>query len=289
MAIHERRVAAETDPFNAKIPIEIPFGETGLMLQFSLKPPEYNRVCLLLLKRSLVPSQQLSGVTTFIAFQPPPCEVAELKHSKEQNIPEEFLQIYTRYYPVVKKFFSVKLRNTYDNPDDYTQKVFLRVIKHLADFKPDEDQSMLEITVKGEVITSVHKRWILTIARNFLKNTYRDMGRVREETISDLMIEGEDASQEEVFARLSISTDDLPDTEETNPFLLMYVLNNVLPTLTDIQRAIFWLKIVESFKNKEIGEVFDMTEGAIKTAYSRIMKLIRSETKEINGSVITTD
>ena len=136
-----------------------------------------------------------------------------------------------------------KMVINHEDADDLTQETFIKVFKSLSSFKED-----------SQLFT-----WIYRIATNnclsFLKKKKRRNILRFSSLESDLM--------ERVASNYSGDTAD-PE----------YLLQKALATLPEKQRMIFNMKYFEDLKFKEISEILETSQGALKASYHHAVKKI---------------
>lgn len=131
--------------------------------------------------------------------------------------------------------------------EDLTSRVFLRALKHIEEY---ED--------RGYPFSA----WLYRIAHNLVVNWYRDRDRSQEIPLADQF--PPPAVEDKVEQRLA--------REDKRHELLKKVRE-----LPEDRQQLIILKHVEGLTNREIGEVMDRTEGAIKALYHRTLVSLRDE------------
>jgi RNA polymerase sigma-70 factor (ECF subfamily) len=125
--------------------------------------------------------------------------------------------------------------------EDIMQEVYLTVVEKINYYK----------------MGSNFLTWILTISRNKAIDYYR---RNKKETLID-------PSKEYNFPTTN------PNGEQS------LLINEVLDLLTDTERSIFMLKVVENLKHREISKILNLPLGTVIWHYNKAVKKV-NQTKE---------
>ncbi|MDQ2929819.1 MAG: RNA polymerase sigma factor [Gemmatimonadota bacterium] len=135
-----------------------------------------------------------------------------------------------------------------DEVEEVVQDTFVRAFGSLDSFR-------------GE---SSFRTWLLTIARNLLRDRQRGRKRAKMhvEIQDDDIISSSDALEETVAA----------ETEER--------LRCAVETLSPMQRSIFTLRVTEGLSYREIAIAVGSTEGAARVHYHNAMRAIREKIDE---------
>lgn len=150
-----------------------------------------------------------------------------------------FLQFYKKYKNKIFTYFLYRLNFNRDFAEDMTSEVFLKALEHFDDF--DASRSF--------------QSWIYAIAKNHLINYYRIANREVE------LIQAENISDR--FEEKFIANLELRKTIEK-----IYCLD-------DYCREVLLLRFVDGLDNKEIADVLNKDEGAVRTQISRAMKIFK--------------
>ncbi len=142
-----------------------------------------------------------------------------------------------------------KMVVSHEDADDVLQLVFIKVFKGFKNFKGDSKLSTwLYRICYNESITFLNKR-----AKEFRISSEELLQRMTENLEADVYFSGDE---------------------------IQLSLQKSLATLPDRQREIFNLRYFDDLKFKEIAEILDLTEGAVKSSYhiaSNKLKLILIE------------
>ena len=135
-----------------------------------------------------------------------------------------------------------------DEVEEVVQDTFVRAFGSLDSFR-------------GE---STFRTWLLTIARNLLRDRQRGRKRAKlqVEIRDDVLVSSSDALERTVAA----------ETEQR--------MRDAVETLSPMQRAIFTLRVTEGLSYKEIAIAVGSTEGAARVHYHNAMRVIREKIDE---------
>lgn len=159
---------------------------------------------------------------------------------------DAFGQLYERYADKIYNYVYYRTGNAAD-AEDLTARVFMRAMKHIANY---DDRGV------------PFSAWLYRIAHNLVANWYRDRSR-----------------------RKIMSLDDVSqwNFHEEGPESLAQFLEDREALLATIRRLpaerqeLLILKFVERLSNKEIGDIMDRSEGAVKSLYHRTLLFLREE------------
>jgi RNA polymerase sigma-70 factor (ECF subfamily) len=159
---------------------------------------------------------------------------------------DAFGQLYERYADKIYNYVYYRTGNPAD-AEDLTARVFMRAMKHISSY---DDRGV------------PFSAWLYRIAHNLVANWYRDRSR-----------------------RKIMSLDDVSqwNFHEEGPESLAQFLEDREALLATIRRLpadrqeLLILKFVERLSNKEIGDIMDRSEGAIKSLYHRTLLFLREE------------
>ena len=131
--------------------------------------------------------------------------------------------------------------------EDFTTLVFIRALGHIENYKDH-----------GYPFSA----WLYRIAHNLVVNWYRDKDKIDEIPLDDKFpLPFKDDHVE----------DRLQKTEEETDLL------EIIRELSEDRQQVLILKFVEGLSNREIGEIMERTEGAIKALYHRTLVSLRDE------------
>ena len=158
-----------------------------------------------------------------------------------QNQSIAFAQVYDLYIGQIYGYLFNRVQNR-QIAEDLTSEVFLKALKAFDRFDPNR--------------ASV-KTWLYQIARNHLIDYYR----TRKVT--------EDIEQVE------LASENLQMDSELENTLNLEKLRKLLSELPEESRELITLRIWDELSYKEIAEVTGKNEGALKVAFSRVLKQLQ--------------
>lgn len=154
---------------------------------------------------------------------------------------------------IYKKFYgylmAVAIRYMKDEmeAEDVVNESFIKIFKNLKKFTFDEDERIVEKTIKS---------WMARIT----VNTSIDKLRVRKETFAIEDLNDGDMLTHAVSLSTKLEEDDI------------LILLNALPI---IQKTIFCLYEIEGFSHEEIGSILDIPESTSRTYLTRAKSRLR--------------
>jgi len=153
-----------------------------------------------------------------------------------------FRQLVTTYQ---QRLYQVIRRqvNSHDDADDVLQNTFIKVFRHIDGF---ENRSGLFT-------------WIYRIASNEVINHLHREKRHRVEEITD---------HEQQRAEAYVDTDDIPA-----------ILEHIILKLPERQQMVFRMRYYDELSYKEMAEMLNLTEGALKASYHHAVRKIEEEIK----------
>lgn len=159
---------------------------------------------------------------------------------------QAFGKLYEKYIDAIYNYVYYRTSNQKE-AEDLTSRVFLRALKHITRY---ED--------RGYPFSA----WLYRIAHNLVVNWYRDRDRKEEIPLEDQY--PPPAVKDETEKQL---------TKENRRENLLEIVRE----LPDDRQQLLILKHVEGLTNREIGEIMDRTEGAVKALYHRTLVALRDE------------
>lgn len=165
--------------------------------------------------------------------------------TRAQNNPGSFAPLYDYYFPKIYNYIYHRVQNT-QLAEDLVSETFYKALANIKQFK-----------WQGRSFSS----WLYTIARNQVIDQYR-----RQEP---LLL---DESQNELKAPAANNPEERVLGEITKEELF-----NAIKTLTPDQQDALLLRFQEDLKIKEIAQVLDKNEGAIKALLFRGLKNLRKK------------
>jgi RNA polymerase sigma-70 factor (ECF subfamily) len=180
--------------------------------------------------------------------------MARLGDGDEQALAE----LVRRYQNDVFRFCLHYLKNV-ETARELTQETFLRI--YAARDRFDVDRSF--------------KPWMLCIARNLSLNELKKKRSVRMESIEEYASTARDDD-----GGLTLAADDGP-AEKAIAQERAAALLNVLKTLPLEAQEIVSLRFFDRRSAREIAEIIESTEGAVRTRLHRILRQLRNECKDL--------
>lgn len=152
----------------------------------------------------------------------------------------KFRKFYNQHLDQVYRYIYFRVGGKQQVAEDLTSDVFFKALEHMETI--DEEKSPTA--------------WIYTVARNRLKNYYRDSKQETDiDTLQDTLDDG--VNLEEVLHR------------ET-------VVSDLLDKLSQEDRRVIWMKYIEGFSYKEIASILKKAPGAVRVSAHRAIKKLRT-------------
>ncbi len=170
-----------------------------------------------------------------------PQEQALIASAKEGNA-QAFGELYDRYIKSIYDFIYYKTWHK-ETAEDLTSQTFFKALRQLASYAPK----------KAEFST-----WLYSIARNTVIDHYRT-NRPQDPIEDALALSSQGETDIRLDARLKLEK-----------------VKEALARLTPMQREIILLRVWQEKSHEEIAAITGKTESAVKMAYSRAIKQLRS-------------
>ncbi len=161
-----------------------------------------------------------------------------------------FTKVYRQLHPVVYAFISRRIRSRADT-EDLTARVFERFVTRLDQFDPS----------RGPI-----RAWVLTIARNAV------IDELRKKTPDAIASE----SLDEQLADASLLPSRALEQDETAAQVRRLLADTPART-----REILALRYADGLRNKEIAELLDMSEAAVKQRISRVLRGLKQRSGDL--------
>lgn len=155
-----------------------------------------------------------------------------------------FGRLYRALHPLVWRYVSRRITSQAD-VEDLVARVFARVVEHLHRFDPE----------RGNV-----RAWVLGIARNAVIDHFR-AHRV-----------GDDADAVERLADAAVDPARALEDDERDARL-----RRLLADYPPAVREMFSLRFADGLRLREIAELMDVSEAAIKQRFSRTLREMRTK------------
>lgn len=161
------------------------------------------------------------------------------------NTPEQFQQLYGRYYKVMM-LYALKMTDDRDAAEDLVQSVFLALWENRETFNDEAAvRSYLYLTVRRRIIDQVRHARVEGKYKNFVLKGAGDVSTAEED---------EEVFTNEVYRRLFDAINELPPR----------------------QRELFLL-YMQGKKNAEIAQVMNITVETIRVQKKRALKTLREK------------
>lgn len=168
---------------------------------------------------------------------------AILQLTRQAHTREEGYRQLVRAYQ--QKLYQVIRRQTHSHEDanDVMQNTFLKVFRHLDGFEG-----------RSELFT-----WIYRIAQNELNNLFRRNAKMKLVTLDQ---------QPEMREEPMLNSDEL-----------LVSLEKVVSSLPERQQMVFRMRYYDELSYKQMAEILQVTEGALKASFHHAVKKIEEEFK----------
>ncbi len=157
---------------------------------------------------------------------------------------DAFAELYKYYLAPIFRFIFFRVRN-YSDAEDLTQTVFLKAWNSILDYQQKDAH---------------FSSWLYTIARNALADFWKKKREVTVEVLDDVPYQEKRGD----------------DNEEN-----IKLIEKVIELLTEDQQELIILKFIQDLSNREIAEIMNKSEEAIRQIQSRAIKKIRENLKDI--------
>lgn len=170
-------------------------------------------------------------------------------NGNDHNGAIDFDSVYKTYFLKIYRYIN-RHTDTEEDAEDLAEEVFISVYRNLHNFDPG----------RAKIET-----WIFVIAKNRLKNYYRDK-KVH------LSLDDENSYNEPVDP---VTPDDCLYMEEKRN-----LVTRLLATLQPIDRQIVILSYYKEMTSDQIAEVVGLTAGNVRVRLSRALKAMRARAEE---------
>jgi len=164
-----------------------------------------------------------------------------IKLKKGENNRKDLEEVYNRFYEKIYSFIFLKTQNE-SKSEDLTGEVFIKFIDYVKEHDVDNVNALLYKIARNLIIDDVRKK--------------------KEDLIGDDV--------------LNTITD---NTENKLDLISNEQLMEVISSLTDDYRDVIVMYYINDMTIREIADVFNKTEGAIRTMLSRAIKALKKELK----------
>lgn len=193
--------------------------------------------------RNKVREENKTQVTTAVTYEP--SNIVSLVESAANGNFEAFGELYHIYLDRIYRYVFHQV-NDKMTAEDITEEVFLKAWKAIRSCKGKSD---------------TFSSWLYRIAHNHLINTIHSLQRctsVENEKLTEIS-----------DPKLEIETG-----------LERQELLKVITSLPQNQRQVIILKFIEGLDNREIGQVMDKSEGAIRVLQMRALTALRQKLED---------
>lgn len=152
------------------------------------------------------------------------------------------IDIYEWYRPRILRFMHYRIRNR-DAAENLTTEVFLRMLKHLPDFRFQN---------------SSFQAWLFQIARNLVVDDFRRQSIRDHEPIDEAM-----------------ETDEAPPEEIAHGRMQCDELRKALLELTEGQLDVIALRFIVGLSIADVARTLEKSESAVKSLQARGLKSLR--------------
>ncbi len=175
--------------------------------------------------------------------------IEKIVKKSQRGDENSFAEIFDIFYEKIFKY--IKFRVDQNEVDDLVGEVFLKTVKNLKKYKPQE--------------RSTFGSWIYRIAHNVVIDFYR-----KKQEFLGIDIDSED---EEYSIQL---VDDSPGPDKIMEQKIEFEkIQKVLNKLSATNREIIELKFMEDFSNFEIAQITGKSEGNIRIIQLRALRELR--------------
>ena len=164
--------------------------------------------------------------------------------------PEAFGLLYQQYVERIYSYIYYRVSNHHD-AEDLTARTFQQALRHIGRY-----------VNKGVPFSA----WLYRIAHNIVANWHRAHSRHRFISLDDLVM---------TSSRSKSAPDAITERNEERAALL-----RAIRQLSDDRQRLLILKFTERLSNREIGQIMERTEGAIKSLYHRTLLALREELEQ---------
>jgi RNA polymerase sigma-70 factor (ECF subfamily) len=170
---------------------------------------------------------------------------------RAQCDPQAFGELYERYVDQIYAYLYYRTSSTWE-AQDLTERVFLRAMEHLPKY-----------SFRGAPFSA----WLYRIAHNLVANWHRDARRRKIVSLEDALERSSSHDPEEDAVR----------AEE------YATVREAVRRLSQERQNLLVLKMVNELSNREIAQILDKTEGAVKALFHRTMVALEEEILAITG------
>lgn len=157
-----------------------------------------------------------------------------------------FQVLFEKYKDKIFRFIFSVYEKDISKAEDYTQEVFIRIIRNRTSFNPSMNFSS----------------WLYTIARNFCLNQIRDNKNFLEIQLN-----------EEINIKTAGAMKNASELMENQE--LETVIQHAISSLPENLKVIFVMREIEGFPHSQIAEILNIKEGNVRTLLHRAKKTLK--------------
>lgn len=178
-------------------------------------------------------------------------EIVALIRGAQRNDREAFDRLYALYADRIFRYLYYRLGDR-QQAEDLAADVFVRLLEKVHTFRPGP---------KDQV--AIFSGWLYRIAHNLLVDHLRKQARGKQEPLDEM----------------PLSHSQTPDLA-VEAALQWEQLRSVLPHLTDDQQRVILFRFLEGMRTKEVADIMNKTEGAIKALQHRALSTLQRHLRE---------
>lgn len=173
---------------------------------------------------------------------------------KAENDPEHFEKLYNYFFPKIYNYIYYRVNDRL-LAEDLVSDIFIKVINNISNCKNKKQ----------------FQSWLFTIARNHLIDFYRKNKTRHENEASE--------NQLDSYYQYTLKTNYKYDNPETTLVqkLDQEEISKLIKNLSPQQQDVIILRFFEELKLKEIAEIMNKNEGAVKGLLYRGIKALTAE------------
>ncbi len=146
----------------------------------------------------------------------------------------------------------------YENAEDLTQEVFLRVYKNIKNYRPEKSQ---------------FRTWIYRIASNLCKNELRNRKRRAKIFIEDVNFEYE--GEQDIMQNVQSDSESMLHRLEN--YELKKIISRNISSLPEKYRVVLILRDIQNLPYEEISKIIDKPVGTVKSRLNRARLMLREK------------
>lgn len=168
------------------------------------------------------------------------------------------IELWNRYETGVRRLCEYKLKSNPNDIEDVVSETFLILCKAIED----------EVEIKN------YGGWIYAVANNLIKQLYEKNNDEKE-----ILVSFSESDEEFYDIKVGYDLEDKLISDEEIEELKEEIINSLSPS----EKTIIRLFHEEKIKMKEIAEVLNISESAVKQKHYRTVRKIKKAVKELLG------